>query len=99
MASVHDYIDAIESALKKDLIGFKFEGVRHYAARVREHAVFGDNGISFDAVRGFHDGRNFQIHPDARQNPSTADYIFLRCQSTLFFHRRKRLHCGAERRE
>ena len=99
MASVHDYIDAIKSAFKKDLIGFKFEGVWHYAGRVREHAVFGDNGISFDAVRGFHDGRNFQIHPDARQNPSTADYIFLTCQSTLFFHRCKRLHCGAERRE
>jgi len=99
MASVHDYIDAIEPTFKKDLIGFEFERVRHYAGRVCEHAVFGDDGISFDTVRGFHGGRNFQMHPNARQNPCTADYIFLTCQSTLFFHPRKCRHCGAERRE
>ena len=77
MSSVHDHIDAIESAFKKDLIGFKFERVGHDASRIRKHAVFGDDGISFDTVRSFHGGRNFQMHPDARQDSATADYIFL----------------------
>jgi hypothetical protein len=77
MTSVHDHIDAIESAFKKDLIGFEFERVRHDASRVRKHAVFRNDGISFDTVRSCHGGRNFRMHPDARQDSATADYIFL----------------------
>jgi len=75
VTSVQDYIDAIESALEKDLIGFELERVRHEASRVGKHAVFGDDGISFDTVRCFHGGRNFQMHP--RQDFGTADYNFL----------------------
>jgi|APPan5920702963_1055757.scaffolds.fasta_scaffold333558_1 hypothetical protein len=76
VTSVHNHIDAIESALEKDLIGFKLERVRHDASRVRKHAVFGDYGISFDTVRCFHGGRNFQMHP-RREDFATADYIVL----------------------
>ena len=78
MTSVHDHIDAIEAAFKKDLIGFGLRvesGMTH--SRIRKHAVFGDDGISFDTVRSFHGGRNFQMHPDTRRDSATADYIFL----------------------
>jgi hypothetical protein len=77
VTSVHNYIDAIESALEKVLIGFELERVRHHASRVGKHAVFGDYGISFDTMRCFHGGRNFQMHPRRRQDFATADYIFL----------------------
>ena len=75
MTSMQDYVDAVESTLEKELISFELERVRHDASRVRKHAVFGDDGISFDTVRCFHGGRNFQMHP--RQDFAMADYNFL----------------------
>jgi len=51
MAAVHHHIDRVEAALEEALIGLELERVRHDAGRVREHAVVGDDGITFDTGR------------------------------------------------
>jgi hypothetical protein len=47
---MHDHIDPVETALEKVLIGLELELLRHDARCIGEHAVLGDNGITFDAT-------------------------------------------------
>ena len=54
MAAMHHHIDRVERALEEALISVELELVRHDAGRFREHAVFGNNGITFDAGRPGH---------------------------------------------
>ena len=51
VAAVNDHINAIEPAFEKALVGLKLELVRHDTCSICEHAVFGDDGITFDATR------------------------------------------------
>ena len=55
MAAMHDHIDTVQSVLEEALIGFEFEGFRHNPCGIGQHAVFGDNGVTFD-VRFLHLG-------------------------------------------
>ena len=48
--TVHNEVDAIKALLEELLISTKFEGIRHHACRIREHAVPGDYGISLDTT-------------------------------------------------
>ena len=50
VATMHHNINAIEPAFEEVLIGLKFELIRYNTSRIREHAVLGDNGITFDAT-------------------------------------------------
>jgi hypothetical protein len=46
---VHHYVELIQSALIKTLIGFEHERWRHDPRGVREHPVLGHDRVSFDA--------------------------------------------------
>jgi hypothetical protein len=51
VAAVYDHINAIEAAFEKALVGLKLKLVRHDTRSIREHAILGDDGITFDATR------------------------------------------------
>lgn len=70
MAAVRHHIDRVEPALEEALIGVELELVRHDAGRIREHAVFGDNGITFDAGRPGH-GSHCRVST-GRRKPDTG---------------------------
>ncbi len=47
MAPVHDYVDLVEPVLEGPLIALDLERLRHVAARIRQHAVRGHDGVTF----------------------------------------------------
>jgi hypothetical protein len=49
------HINPVEPAFEEMLIGLELERVRHDTCGIREHAIFGDNGITFDATRTGHE--------------------------------------------
>ena len=51
MAAVDDHINAVEAAFEKALVGLTPELVRHDTRNICEHAVLGDDGITFNAIR------------------------------------------------
>jgi hypothetical protein len=51
---MHHYIDAVEFAFEEVLIGLELERVWHNAAGIGQHAIFGYDGITFDAMRTWH---------------------------------------------
>jgi hypothetical protein len=51
VAPMHHRIDAVESAFEEVLIGLELERVWHNAAGISQHAIFGYEGITFDAMR------------------------------------------------
>jgi len=50
MAAMHDDGGAIEAGLEEALIGVVADGLRHLAFGVGEHAVGGNDDITFDAA-------------------------------------------------
>jgi hypothetical protein len=54
MPAMRHHIDRVEPTREEALIGVELELVRHDAGRICEHAVLGDNGITFDARRPGH---------------------------------------------
>ena len=55
---MHHHIDPVEPAFEEVLIGLELERVRHDTRGIREHAILGDDGITFDATRTGH-GNHF----------------------------------------
>lgn len=51
---MHNDVDTIETAFEEGLIGPEFQRIRHNTCRVREHAVLGNDGITFDTMRMEH---------------------------------------------
>ena len=51
VAPVYDDIDRIQSLFEKALIGIELQRVWHNPGRIRQHAVLGDDGITFDTTR------------------------------------------------
>jgi hypothetical protein len=49
MPAMHHHIDSIELLFEEALVGLNFQGIRHDALGIREHSVFGDDGVAFDA--------------------------------------------------
>ena len=66
MAAMRHHIDRVEPALEEALIGVELELVRHDAGRIREHAVFRDNGITFDAGRPRHSSQLLALYRQAQ---------------------------------
>jgi hypothetical protein len=55
VAPVNHDVDPVEPAFEEALIGLELERVRHDTRGIREHAILGDDGITFDATgRGHH---------------------------------------------
>jgi hypothetical protein len=83
MAAMRHHIDRVEPALEEALIGVEPELVRHDAGRIREHAVFGDNGITFDAGRPRHSSHcrisTGRRTPDAGMPERKMDACVLPC--------------------
>ena len=50
MAPVNDDGGPIELGLKESLVGIVADSVRHHAFGVRDHALRGDDGVTFDAA-------------------------------------------------
>src|ERR1039458_9818200 len=51
MAPMHHHIDLVEPAFEEVLIGLELERVRHDTRGIRKHAIFGDDGVTFDTTR------------------------------------------------
>jgi hypothetical protein len=51
---MHHHIDPVEPAFEEVLIGLELERVRHDTRGIGEHAILGDDGITFDATRMGH---------------------------------------------
>jgi hypothetical protein len=54
VAAVDHDIDAIEAALEEALVGLDLQLIRHDPGGVGQHAVFGNDGVAFDAARMGH---------------------------------------------
>src|ERR1700730_1431083 len=54
VAPMHHHIDPVEPAFEKVPVGLELEPVRHDTYGIREHAILGDNGITFDVTRTGH---------------------------------------------
>jgi hypothetical protein len=57
VAPVHHDIDPVEPAFEEVPIGLELERVRHDTRGIREHAILGDDGITFDATGHGHNFR------------------------------------------
>ena len=73
MPSMHDDVDAIEPSFEENLIGLKFERVRHNSCRIGKHAILRDNRVSFDAARNFHRLIAFAVR-QADENQHSKDH-------------------------
>ena len=51
---MYQNIDPVEPAFEEVLIGLVLERIRHDSFGIRNHAILGDNGITFDATRAKH---------------------------------------------
>jgi hypothetical protein len=54
VAPMHHHIDPVEPAFEEVLIGLELERVRHDTRGIRDHAILGDDGITFDSTRTGH---------------------------------------------
>ena len=55
---MHYHIDPVERAFEELVIGLELERVRHDTRGIRDHAIRGDDGITFDSARTGH-GNHF----------------------------------------
>ena len=51
MAAMNDQVGAVQRGIEEFLVALELECVRHYAIRVRQHAVGGDDDVALDAQR------------------------------------------------
>ncbi|HUI22691.1 MAG TPA: hypothetical protein VLZ74_16865 [Methylocella sp.] len=51
---MHHHIDPVEPAFEEVLICLELERVGHDTRSIREHAILGDDGITFDTKRMRH---------------------------------------------
>ena len=51
MAAVHDQRGAVEGGGEESLVALEFQFVRHEVARIRQHAIGGDDDIAFETQR------------------------------------------------
>ena len=56
MPPVHHRSRTVEAAMKEPLVGLNHEAGRNFSLGVGQHAVRGDDGISFDARGSGHKG-------------------------------------------
>src|SRR3984893_16915010 len=64
------HVDPVELAFEEVLIGLELERVRHDARGIRDHAILGDDGITFDSARTWH-GIHSPTQLIARRHVST----------------------------
>src|SRR6185312_1088161 len=55
IAPMHDRVDAVEPVLEEALVRLEAQLIRHHARGIREHAVFGHDGVALDAGRKAHE--------------------------------------------
>src|SRR5580700_10159689 len=58
---MHHYVDPVEPAFEEVLIGLELERVRHDTRGIRDHAILGDDGITFDSTRTGHGDQRAEI--------------------------------------
>src|SRR5665213_2670557 len=58
VAAMRDHIDTVKAVFEKALVGLKLELIRHDTGRIGEHAVFRDDGITFDTAGKRHAGHS-----------------------------------------
>src|SRR5579863_331813 len=51
VAPVHHHDGCVEPAFEELPVGLELQRVRHDARGIREHAILGDDGVTFDAAR------------------------------------------------
>ncbi len=49
---MHDQVGVVEGVGEELLVALELQSVRHHAIGVRQHAVGGDDDVTFDAQRG-----------------------------------------------